>query len=302
MLKAHSPIVVTYSIIVNIFCELGDLRMGYFALTDMQFLGISPNLVTFTCLIDGYSKNDRLNMALDLYDRMTNLSMLPNVFTFNALDDALCKKGMLERAVEMFEKMHEIGVPANAVVYTSLIDTGDVKKGLDLHKEMLIKGFELDPFTTSAGFASMGFCRRQKEGDMVEALRLERLMVQKGIYPDLLNFSSLICGSATKGFMMEAKQDLFMDGQCPEYSADEQAICAVGLAKSKSGIFVEAIHYLLVLATPVESILEGDDAGAEGAMGINKTEEVVEEVVDLGKLTMKGPGLGEGEGDRQWQR
>lgn len=42
------------------------------------------------------------------------------------------------------------------------------------------------------------------------------------------------------------------DGQCPEYSADEQAICAVGLAKSKSGIFVEAIHYLLVLATPVE--------------------------------------------------
>ncbi|XP_064947539.1 pentatricopeptide repeat-containing protein At2g01740-like [Musa acuminata AAA Group] len=223
--------------------------MGYFTLNDMQFLGISPNLVTFTCLIDGYCKNDRLDMALDLYDRMTSLSVLPNVFTFNALVDALCKKGMLERAVEMFEKMHEIGVPANVVVYTSLID-GDVKKGLDLHNEMLIKGFELDLSTTSAGFASMGFCRRQK------------------------------------------------DGQCPEYSADEQAICAVGLAKSKSGIFVEAILYLLVLATPVE----GDDAGAEGAMGINKTEEVVEEVVDLGKLTMKGPGRGEGEGDRQWQR
>ncbi|CAL9148560.1 unnamed protein product [Musa hybrid cultivar] len=297
MLKAHSPIVVTYSILVNMLCELGDLRMGYFTLNDMQFLGISPNLVTFTCLIDGYCKNDRLDMALDLYDRMTSLSVLPNVFTFNALVDALCKKGMLERAVEMFEKMHEIGVPANVVVYTSLIDAGDVKKGLDLHNEMLIKGFELDLSTTSAGFASMGFCRRQKEGDIIEALRLKRLMVQKGIYPDLLNFSSLICGSATKGFMIEAK-----DGQCPEYSADEQAICTVGLAKWKSGIFVEAIHYLSVLATPVESILEGDDAGAEGAMGINKTEEVVEEVVDLGKLTMKGPGRGEGEGDRQWQR
>lgn len=42
------------------------------------------------------------------------------------------------------------------------------------------------------------------------------------------------------------------DGQCPEYNGEEQAICAVGLAKAKVGIFVEAIQYLLVLATPVE--------------------------------------------------
>ncbi|KAL9254939.1 Nuclear pore complex protein NUP155-like protein [Drosera capensis] len=42
------------------------------------------------------------------------------------------------------------------------------------------------------------------------------------------------------------------NGQCPEYSAEEQAICAVGLAKCKPGIFVEAIQYLIVLATPVE--------------------------------------------------
>ncbi|KAF9623974.1 hypothetical protein IFM89_007417 [Coptis chinensis] len=47
------------------------------------------------------------------------------------------------------------------------------------------------------------------------------------------------------------------DGQCPEYSGEEQAICAVGLAKSKAGIFVEAIQYLLVLATPTELILVG---------------------------------------------
>ncbi|XP_048318324.2 nuclear pore complex protein NUP155 isoform X1 [Ziziphus jujuba] len=47
------------------------------------------------------------------------------------------------------------------------------------------------------------------------------------------------------------------DGQCPEYSGEEQAICAVGLAKSKPGVFIEAIQYLLVLATPVELILVG---------------------------------------------
>uniref|UniRef100_A0A1J3JBM7 Nuclear pore complex protein NUP155 n=1 Tax=Noccaea caerulescens TaxID=107243 RepID=A0A1J3JBM7_NOCCA len=47
------------------------------------------------------------------------------------------------------------------------------------------------------------------------------------------------------------------DGQCPEYSGEEQAICAVGLAKCRPGILVEAIQYLLVLATPVELVLVG---------------------------------------------
>ncbi|XP_024025703.1 nuclear pore complex protein NUP155 [Morus notabilis] len=47
------------------------------------------------------------------------------------------------------------------------------------------------------------------------------------------------------------------DGQCAEYSGEEQAICAVGLAKSKPGVFVEAIQYLLILATPVELVLVG---------------------------------------------
>ncbi|KAG2297947.1 hypothetical protein Bca52824_034419 [Brassica carinata] len=47
------------------------------------------------------------------------------------------------------------------------------------------------------------------------------------------------------------------DGQCPEYSGEDQAICAVGLAKCRPGVFVEAIHYLLVLATPAELVLVG---------------------------------------------
>ncbi|XP_038977739.1 nuclear pore complex protein NUP155-like isoform X1 [Phoenix dactylifera] len=47
------------------------------------------------------------------------------------------------------------------------------------------------------------------------------------------------------------------DGQCSEYSGEDHAICAVGLVRPKPGIFVEAIQYLLVLATPVELILVG---------------------------------------------
>lgn len=48
---------------------------------------------------------------------------------------------------------------------------------------------------------------------------------------------------------------LVRDGQCPEFNVEEQAICAVGLTISKPGVFVEAIQYLLILATPAEVII-----------------------------------------------
>jgi hypothetical protein len=45
---------------------------------------------------------------------------------------------------------------------------------------------------------------------------------------------------------------VYRDGQCQEHHVNEQAICAVGLDRAKPVIFVEAIQYILVIATPVE--------------------------------------------------
>ncbi|KAF2303184.1 hypothetical protein GH714_014407 [Hevea brasiliensis] len=44
-----------------------------------------------------------------------------------------------------------------------------------------------------------------------------------------------------------------------------QAICVVGLAKSKPGVFVKAIQYLLVLATLVEAKNASDSGGLVGS-------------------------------------
>ena len=45
---------------------------------------------------------------------------------------------------------------------------------------------------------------------------------------------------------------MYRGGVPAEYSGEEQAIYAVGLAKAKPGIFNEVIKDLLVLATPCE--------------------------------------------------
>ncbi|KAJ3674127.1 hypothetical protein LUZ60_006119 [Juncus effusus] len=64
------------------------------------------------------------------------------------------------------------------------------------------------------------------------------------------------------------------DSQCREYN-EEQPIISVGLARAKSGVFVEAIQYILIVATQVELILlgicctsssDGSDAYAELAI------------------------------------
>ena len=51
-----------------------------------------------------------------------------------------------------------------------------------------------------------------------------------------------------------------------EYSGEEQAIVAVGLVKPKTGVFLEAISYVLVVATTVELVMVGvclEDGGRE---------------------------------------
>ena len=51
-----------------------------------------------------------------------------------------------------------------------------------------------------------------------------------------------------------------------EYSGEEQAIVAVGLVKPRSGVFLEAISYVLVIATTVELVMVGlclEDGGRE---------------------------------------
>lgn len=68
-------------------------------------------------------------------------------------------------------------------------------------------------------------------------------------------FSFKLHGGSSEFEMLLISECHIRDGQCPEYSGEEQAICAVGLAKCRPGVFVEAIQYLLVLATPAEVTL-----------------------------------------------
>ncbi|RZS19859.1 hypothetical protein BHM03_00052304, partial [Ensete ventricosum] len=160
--------------------------------------------------------------------------------------------------------MEERGLIPVKFIINNLMDAhfkaGDVKKGLDLHKEMLIKGFEPDVVTTSA--AIDGLC---KNGLLQEA----KVYLVKAKEANEVTYTALVDGLCKQGNMNDADKDKLArtnSASRRKNSSDTltiacyrivKAICGVGLAKSKSGIFVEAIHCLLVLATPVKLILIG---------------------------------------------
>ncbi|KAG0499558.1 hypothetical protein HPP92_004249 [Vanilla planifolia] len=75
MWKSLSPNIVTYGMLIDVLCKLGDLRSARFcSFDDMGVRGIYPNM---------------------LFDRMLELSLSPNIVTYTALIDGLCKKGMM---------------------------------------------------------------------------------------------------------------------------------------------------------------------------------------------------------------
>ncbi|RAL48081.1 hypothetical protein DM860_017872 [Cuscuta australis] len=99
--------------------------------------------------------------------------------------------------------------------------------------------------------------------EIVDSLELPHLLIER--YNASGGEGTALCGifPEIRRAWASVDESLFLwrfdkwDGQCSEYNVDEQAICAVGLAKAKPGIFVEAIQYLLVLATPIELNLVG---------------------------------------------
>ncbi|KAL2622102.1 hypothetical protein R1flu_002307 [Riccia fluitans] len=119
----------------------------------------------------------------------------------------------------------------------------------------------------AARFASYPYSTPQKEWppvvDVVNARELPPVLIER--YNAAGGQGTALCGifPAIRRAWATVDDTLFLwrfdkwDGQCPEYCGEEQVICAVGLAKTISGVFVEAIQYLVVVANPSELVLLG---------------------------------------------
>ncbi|XP_022942342.1 nuclear pore complex protein NUP155 [Cucurbita moschata] len=153
----------------------------------------------------------------------------------------------------------------NAGVVISDRISREVATQLDLEEALEASRYASDPYTT-----------HPREWpplvEVVDTWELPQVLIER--YNAAGGEGTALCGIFPEIRRAWASVDnsLFLwrfdkwDGQCPEFNVEEQAICAVGLTKSKPGVFVEAIQYLLILATPAELILVGvcSSGGVDG--------------------------------------
>ena len=104
---------------------------------------------------------------------------------------------------------------------------------------------------------------REIPAAVAERFRAAEVCSNWGVFPEIHHAWATVDNSLFL-WSLDSQNDMPV-----EYSGEDQAIYAVGLAKAKPGVFMESIQYLLVLCTPVEIVLLGVCLdGATGSLAL----------------------------------
>ncbi|KAF9622614.1 hypothetical protein IFM89_032513 [Coptis chinensis] len=98
----------------------------------MREKGLSPNDITYSILIDSFCENGKLDVAFYLLDRMIEEGIKLTVYPYNSLICGCSKFGNLSKAETLLDEMVKKRLPPPIVVtYTSLI-SGYCREGVEV--------------------------------------------------------------------------------------------------------------------------------------------------------------------------
>ncbi|KAG6778997.1 hypothetical protein POTOM_015361 [Populus tomentosa] len=239
-LAGLSPNTYTLNMLINCFCQLQRIDLGFSVLAKGIKLGLQPTIVTFNTLTNGLCKVGKFSQAAELFDDMVARGCQPNVQTYNAIINGLCKIGETAAAARLFKKMEEAGCQPNVVTYSTLIDglckDRRVNEALDIFSHMKAKGISPDIFTYTS--LIKGLCNSSrwkdasamlnemrslnimpdivifnvlintfcKEGKVSQAQGVLKTMTEMGVEPDVVTYSSLMYGYSLWMEVVEARK------------------------------------------------------------------------------------------------
>ncbi|XP_027349990.1 pentatricopeptide repeat-containing protein At1g77405 [Abrus precatorius] len=142
---------------------------------------------TITCLIKLLGEQGLANEALLTFHRMRQFRCKPDVHSYNTLIHALCRVGNFTKARFLLEQMELPGFrcPPDTFTYTILISS--------YCRHGMLTG-----------------CRKATRRRLYEAGRLFRLMLFKGLVPDVVTYNALIDGCC-KTYRVGRAMELFDD-------------------------------------------------------------------------------------------
>nr|POF19121.1 pentatricopeptide repeat-containing protein [Quercus suber] len=188
-----SPNVVTYTSVIQSFCEKGQTMEALEILDRMEAFGCAPNRVTVSCLINHLCMGGCVEKAYKVIDKVVAGGSVSYGDCYSSLIVSLVKFQKLEEAEKLFRKMLAGGVKPDGLACSILIRKlcleGRVLDGFCLSDE--IEKFEFITSIDSDLYSILlvGLCQQSHS---MEAAKLARLMLKKGIRLKASYFDSIV--------------------------------------------------------------------------------------------------------------
>lgn len=109
--------IVSYNILVNLYCIEGRVDKVGDLLYEIEESGLKCDQYTHTTLVDGFCRAGHIDGALEHLKYMDKLGFDSNLVAYNCMVDRLCKAGCSEMALKIYEKMEV----RDSITYTSLV-------------------------------------------------------------------------------------------------------------------------------------------------------------------------------------
>lgn len=218
-MKGHGcvPNAVVFSALLDGICRFGSLERAMEMLREMEKeSGESrPNLVTYTAVIQRFCEMGRSMDALRILDQMMEFGCKPNRTTMSVLIKGLCAEGCLEEAYKVIVKVAGESVSYGecySSLVLSLLQIGKLEEAEKVFRMILVQGLRPDGAASSTVLRELCLVGRwldafhlcegiEKSGNvsidtdiysillaglcqekiLVEAAKLAKLMVERGV-------------------------------------------------------------------------------------------------------------------------
>ncbi|XP_027177862.1 putative pentatricopeptide repeat-containing protein At1g12700, mitochondrial [Coffea eugenioides] len=220
----------TLNVVINCYCLLGRVDLGFPVLAAFLKRGLVPNVVTFNTLLKGLFREHRFPQGQELFKKIIceklcepdevmflividglckvgNIQMAieflrvmekrrrckPNVNVYSTIIDSLCKDKMVDEALALLQEMIEKGIPPNVVTYSCLIQgLCNLSRWEDVRKIFSeMKVYKIIPNVITFTIVVDALC---KEVHIEDAEDVVQILIQQGQNPNLVTYCSLMDG------------------------------------------------------------------------------------------------------------
>ncbi|KAL4591910.1 hypothetical protein LXL04_004885 [Taraxacum kok-saghyz] len=205
----------TTSIIIDGLCKQSLLQEAVTLLSKES----SPHVASFNTVMSSFSKIGFVGIAQSIFCLMLKSGVQPDGYSYNILINGLCIAGSIQDALKLTDDMDKHGVKPDSITYNTLSKgfhvLGKINGApLNLIQETISKGMNPNGITYT-----LLICGNCQEGKVDESMKLKNEMVSNGYQVNFISYSVLVSSLCKIGRVYEALcllKEMEIDGLKPD--------------------------------------------------------------------------------------